>query len=80
MGKELQYIPGGKGTNQAVAAARLGGHVTMLGCVGEDVFADRMVDNLQRNGVDTSNISRIPGVSGGEKKRDSGGRYYLPAE
>lgn len=65
MGRELRYIPGGKGANQAVAAARLGGHVTMFGSVGEDVFADRMVDNLQRNGVDTSNISRIPGVSSG---------------
>ena len=60
-GRELQYIPGGKGANQAVAAARLGGNVAMFGCVGEDAFADRLVENLRCNGVDASHISRISG-------------------
>ncbi len=64
-GRELQYVPGGKGANQAVAAASLGGNVTMFGCVGEDAFADRLVENLWRNGVDASHIGRIPGVSSG---------------
>lgn len=64
-GRELQYIPGGKGANQAVAAARLGGDVTMFGCVGEDVFADRLVENLSRNGVNTAYMSRVSGVSSG---------------
>lgn len=64
-GRELQYIPGGKGANQAVAAARLGGNVTMFGCVGEDVFAHRLVENLNRNGVDTAYIGRVSGVSSG---------------
>ncbi len=64
-GRELQYIPGGKGANQAVAAARLGGNVAMFGCVGEDAFADRLVENLRCNGVDASHISRISGESSG---------------
>lgn len=64
-GRDLQYIPGGKGANQAVAAARLGGDVTMFGCVGDDAFADRLVDNLERNGVDTTYIRKVSGVSSG---------------
>lgn len=64
-GRNLQYIPGGKGANQAVAAARLGGDVTMFGCVGEDMFADRLVENLCRNGINTAYVSRVSGVSSG---------------
>lgn len=64
-GRDLRYIPGGKGANQAVAAARLGGDVTMFGCVGDDVFAGRLVENLERNGVDVSHICRIPDMSSG---------------
>lgn len=64
-GWDLQYVPGGKGANQAVAAARLGGKVTMLGCVGDDAFADRLIDNLACNGVDTTYIQKVPGVSSG---------------
>lgn len=64
-GRELRYVPGGKGANQAVAAARLGGNVTMFGCVGDDVFADRLAENLNRNGVNTAYISRVSGVSSG---------------
>ena len=52
-GENLQYVPGGKGNNQAVAAARLGGDVTMFACVGEDLFGQRLIDNLQQNGVNT---------------------------
>lgn len=64
-GRDLQYVPGGKGANQAVAAARLGGDVTMFGCVGEDMFADRLIDNLTENGVYTGFIRRVPGISSG---------------
>lgn len=64
-GHDLQYIPGGKGANQAVAAARLGGDVVMFGCVGDDVFADRLLDNLSANGVDTTHIRRVPKTSSG---------------
>jgi len=48
--------PGGKGANQAVAAARLGADVAMLGCVGDDAFGAQLADNLRANGVDTSRI------------------------
>lgn len=61
----LQYAPGGKGANQAVAAARLGGEVAMFGCVGDDSFADQLVDNLKQNGVDTTYIRRTAGVPSG---------------
>ena len=61
----LQYVPGGKGANQAVAAARLGGDVTMFGCVGDGAFADRLIDNFRQNGVDTTYIRRVAGVSSG---------------
>lgn len=64
-GWDLQYVPGGKGANQAVAAARLGGSVMMFGCVGEDAFADRLIQNLTRNGVDTTYVRKINGVSSG---------------
>lgn len=64
-GWDLQYVPGGKGANQAVAAARLGGSVMMFGCVGEDALADRLIQNLTRNGVDTTYVRKINGVSSG---------------
>lgn len=44
--------PGGKGANQAVAAARAGASVAMVGTVGTDGFGDRLTENLQRNAVD----------------------------
>jgi len=49
--------PGGKGANQAVAAARLGAQATMLGCVGDDAFGRQLVDNLRADGVGTDHIS-----------------------
>ncbi len=56
---------GGKGANQAVAAARLGADVMMLSRVGDDVFADNTIANLDACGVDTRHVSRVPGVSSG---------------
>lgn len=64
-GWDLQYVPGGKGNNQAVAAARLGGDVTMFACVGEDAFGDRLIENLKMNGVNTDYIRKVPGVATG---------------
>lgn len=49
---------GGKGANQAVAAARAGGRVTMIGCVGVDDFGTRYIEALKAEGIDTSGISR----------------------
>ena len=57
----LAYMPGGKGANQAVAAARLGGEVTFFGCVGEDAFGKKLLENLETNGVDVSEIEAVPG-------------------
>lgn len=56
--------PGGKGANQAYAAARLGGNVVMIGCVGMDEFGKRMRDNLSSTGCDVSSISAEAGNSG----------------
>lgn len=55
-GEDLQIIPGGKGANQAVAAARQGASVFMVGRVGNDSFGPELINNLQRNNVDTSHV------------------------
>lgn len=65
LGDEFSIHPGGKGTNQAVAIARLGGNVKMFGCVGDDVYADEMIRNLETNGVDTRHIKKCKGISTG---------------
>ncbi len=57
-GSHFQTIPGGKGANQAVAASRLGGQVSMVGRVGDDAFADVLLQNLASVGVETSFIVR----------------------
>jgi len=53
-GEDLKIIPGGKGANQAVAAARQGANVTMLGRVGNDSFGPFLLNSLKLNQVDTS--------------------------
>lgn len=63
-GEDLQVIPGGKGANQAVAAARLGARVSMLGRVGRDNFGDFLLDNLQANHVDTNLVQRDDASTG----------------
>lgn len=56
---------GGKGANQAVAIARLGSEVTMLGRVGDDSFGQPIVDNLKANGVNVSNVESVTDMSSG---------------
>lgn len=56
---------GGKGANQAVAAARLGGKVIMCGCVGNDGFGKEALASLQADGIDTSNIRIVSDVPTG---------------
>ncbi|HUV68529.1 MAG TPA: ribokinase [Terracidiphilus sp.] len=64
IGTGFNTTPGGKGANQAVAAARLGYPVHMVGAVGEDVFGQSLLDNLAQSGVRTHAVTRIPGPSG----------------
>jgi len=56
LGGVFKTFPGGKGANQAVAAARLGAHVTMIGCVGGDAFGQQMRDTLTAEGIDTTYV------------------------
>ena len=65
MGSDFATLPGGKGANQAVAAARLGAEVRMVGRVGDDVFGPMLLENLETNGVDASDVVITPGVSSG---------------
>jgi len=51
LGSAARFTPGGKGANQAVAAARLGAEVRMAGCVGDDDFGRRLLDALREDGV-----------------------------
>ncbi len=57
--------PGGKGANQAVAAARMDAETTMYGCVGDDVFGHELLRSLGANGVDTRAVRTLDGVSTG---------------
>ena len=65
IGKKVQYTPGGKGANQAVAMARLGAEVLMFGCVGTDSFGKELLDNLKENGVKTDGIQTQADVASG---------------
>lgn len=64
-GKELQYIPGGKGANQAVAMAKLGAHVEMFGCVGNDSAGEILLQNLRKEGIETAHIKVVEGIPTG---------------
>jgi len=56
---------GGKGANQAIAAARLGSDVTMVSKVGDDDFAEATLRNFASNGIETRHVTRVAGVSSG---------------
>jgi ribokinase len=49
---------GGKGANQAVGAARAGGNVTFITCLGEDLYADNLMENFKKDGIETSFVFR----------------------
>jgi ribokinase len=65
LGGAASFTPGGKGANQAVAAARLGADVRMVGCVGEDDFGTRLTSALTAEGIDVTAVTRIPGAPTG---------------
>jgi ribokinase len=64
IGTSFETTPGGKGANQAVAAARLGYPVNMVGMVGDDAFGKALLDNLAGAGVDTRAMVQTTGSSG----------------
>ena len=55
-GKFAQHH-GGKGANQAVAAARMGAAVTFVGAVGDDVYGREAIEELRRDGIDMSRVA-----------------------
>ena len=63
-GSGFATYPGGKGANQAVAAARLGAQVSMIGCVGRDDFGTALKAVLANEGVDTRWVSEVDGATG----------------
>ncbi len=64
LGGRLDIRHGGKGANQAVAAARAGAEVTFIGCVGSDPAGDDAVAALAAEGVDVSHVRRVDGPTG----------------
>ena len=64
IGERFQMGFGGKGANQAVMAARLGARVSMVGALGDDVYAGMTLENLQGQGVDLTHVARVAGSSG----------------
>ncbi len=64
-GGKFMSFPGGKGANQAVAAARAGAEVKMFGCIGDDSLGRERMMSLQNAGVSTQNITVKPGIHSG---------------
>ena len=64
-GESFGTVPGGKGANQAVAAARLGAKVAMIGCVGADAYGAQLRQALLDEGIDCQGVSTVAGVSSG---------------
>lgn len=64
-GTDFRTLPGGKGANQAVAVARLGGRSVLVGRVGDDVFGDRLRRGLRADGVDVRHLGVLPKTPSG---------------
>jgi ribokinase len=64
-GRDFQTFPGGKGANQAVAAARLGAQSVMIGALGDDAFGRRLRAGLRKEGVNTHGVRTCPGSASG---------------
>ncbi len=70
---------GGKGANQAVAAARAGGEVVFVNCVGEDAYTPQMLRNFRDDGIDTQYVFSESGIASGHAlvMIGDGGNNYL---
>ena len=64
LGNLYTTVPGGKGANQAVAAARLGDQVHMVGAVGSDAFGTQLLDGLEAEQIDIRGVKKTDGASG----------------
>lgn len=64
LGGRLAIHPGGKGANQAVAAARAGAEVVFIGAVGSDAYGDQALDALSAEGVDVTRVRRVMAPTG----------------
>ncbi|MFW3895354.1 ribokinase [Pseudomonas bharatica] len=64
-GESFTTVPGGKGANQAVAAARLGAEVAMIGCVGDDAYGQSLREGLIAEGIDCRALEVVAGMSSG---------------
>src|SRR3954470_8942165 len=65
LGHSWFTVPGGKGLNQAVASARMGGITRMIGRVGDDAFGERLLHALHSEGVNTEHVPVSRGISSG---------------
>ncbi|SKA77757.1 ribokinase [Caloramator quimbayensis] len=65
LAQDFKKVPGGKGANQAVAAARLKNRVVMLGCVGNDDNGNILVENMKKDGIETKYIKTIKDIPTG---------------
>src|SRR5690242_10791402 len=63
-GSSFDTVPGGKGLNQAIAAARVGGDVAFLGAVGVDPFGSALRETLADAGVDVAGLARVERPTG----------------
>ncbi|MFE6996942.1 ribokinase [Microbacterium sp. NPDC057659] len=64
LGDQFTLLLGGKGANQAVAAGQAGARTSFVGCVGDDLFHDLVVDGLSAAGVDLAHLRTVPGPTG----------------
>ena len=79
---EFLQVYGGKGANQAVGAARAGGNVAFISCVGEDAYTPQMLKNYKDDGIDTSYVFQEEGLSSGHALimiGDAGNNYISVA-
>ena len=64
LGDQFTLLLGGKGANQAVSAGLAGARTSFVGCVGDDLFHDLIVDGLSAAGVDLTHLRTVPGPTG----------------